>query len=88
MKTEYNIDELLNTIDFTSNQLNKTTNNLYLTQKEISILKSYEIDYNNCLTLKELLYKIEQILKEEDSEDLEQISISIAERDYYQNTNK
>lgn len=88
MKTEYNIDEIISTLDFKSNQFKVTANNLYLTQKEIAVLKSYEIDYNNCLTEKELLHKIEQTLQEEESEELEQVSIAIAERDYYQNTPK
>lgn len=88
MKTEYNIDEIISTLDFQSNQFKITAHNLYLTQKEIAILKWYEIDYNNCHTEKELLYRIEQILQEEEAVELEQVSIAIAERDYYQNTQK
>lgn len=88
METEYNIDEIISTLDFKSNQFKVTAHNLYLTQKEIEILKRYEIDYNNCLTEKELLHKIEQVLQEEEAVELEQVSIAIAERDYYHNTQK
>lgn len=88
MKKEYNIDEIINTLDFESNHFITTAHNLYLTQKEISILKSFNIDYDHCSTAKELIRRIEDMLDEEESEELEQVSIAIAERDYYQNTNK
>ena len=62
---------------------------IMLTNKEIEVLNRYDINYNNVLSLKELLLKIEKILIEEDyPEDLEEISANIQERDYYQNTNK
>ena len=62
---------------------------IMLTNKEIEVLNRYDINYNNVISLKELLLKIEKILIEEDyPEDLEEISANIQERDYYQNTNK
>ena len=62
---------------------------IMLTSKEIEVLNNYNIDYKNVLSLKELVLKIEKTLVDEDyPEDLEDISLSIQERDYYQNTNK
>lgn len=62
---------------------------IMLTSKEIEVLNNYNIDYKNVLSLKELVLKIEKILVDEDyPEDLEDVSSSIQERDYYQNTNK
>ena len=85
---EYDIDSIIDDLDFKSNSINDI-NGLLLTNKEIEILDRYNIDYKKCISLKEVIYLIEDTLDlEEDSEDLELISQSISERDYYQNTNK
>lgn len=89
--TEYNIEELLGVIDFEKNKLQETKQNLFLTNYEIAVLKKYHIDYDNCKTAKEILQKVESIisdLEDLEQEELDQVSMSIAERDYYQNTNK
>lgn len=75
-------------LDFSSNMLNDL-NGLLLTNKEINVLKDYEINYDNCKNLKEVIYLIEDKIEEYDSpEELLEISDSISERDYYANTNK
>lgn len=75
-------------LDFYSNSFNDI-NGLLLTNKEINVLKNYEIKYFNCNNLKELIYLIEDKIEEYDSpEELLEISESISERDYYVNTNK
>ncbi len=85
---EYDISELVSKIDFSSNQLNQV-GNLLLTNVEIEVLELYEIDYKSCKNFKQLLTKIDRVIdEEEDCDDLDLISMSIAERDYYQNTNK
>ncbi len=88
---EYKIDELLNVIDFKKNKLQKTKQNLFLTNYDPAVLKKYHIDYDNCQTVKEILQKVESIISNLDDleqEELDQVEMSIAERDYYQNTNK
>ena len=88
---EYNIEELLNSIDFEKNRFHQTKNHLFLTTSEIEILKRYHIDYEICATEKQILQRIEAIIPElddQEQEELDQVSMSIAERDYYQNTNK
>lgn len=86
---EYNIDELVNSLDFKSNSLNDCGNGIFLTNFEISVLNRYNIDYSKYNDLKGIIFEIEEILNYEVSDDdLEQISKTIAERDYYQNTNK
>lgn len=90
MNDEY-IKEISNSIDFSSNLLNNFGNGILLTNREIEVLDKYSINYKSCANLKSLIIKIEQILNEEeldDSDDLDYISETIAERDYYQNTNK
>ena len=85
---EYDIDSIINEMDFKSNSINDI-NGLLLTNKEIEVLDRYGINYRKCISLKEVIYLIEDIInEEEDSTELELISQSISERDYYQNTNK
>ena len=89
--SEYKIEELLNAIDFEQNKLQKTKQDLFLTNYEIAVLKKYHIDHDNCKTAKEILQKVENIISDLDEleqEELDQVEMSIAERDYYQNTNK
>ena len=87
---DYDINKLVSEIDFTSNELQNVGNNILLTNKEIEILNRYKINYKKCLTLKEIIYEIENIIEDMDivDEELDMISASIAERDYYMNTNK
>ena len=68
-------------------KLNKINDNLYLTNKEIEVLDRYDIEYKS-KTINELIYEIEDILNENDYEDLEEVSNSIAEFNYYHNTKK
>lgn len=89
--TEYNIEELLNDLDFEKNKLHQTKNRLALTGYEIEVLKKYQIPYDRYHNEKEVLQEIEVIIPElepEEQDELDQVSMSIAERDYYKNTNK
>lgn len=87
---EYDIDKLVTEMDFKSNELKTINKNVMLTNKEIDVLNRYNINYSTCTTLKEILFAIEDVLSDMDiaEDELEEISQSIAERDYYQNTNK
>lgn len=88
---EYNIDEIVSNLDFKSLELVNLDNGLSLTNYEIDVLNRYDIDYKNCSSLKEILYLIEDFFNYDDVadyEELDSVSSSIAERDYYQNTNK
>lgn len=89
MKKEYDIDELVGNMDFESNSF-QNINGMMLTNHEIEILDRYKIPYKECSSLKEIIYEIEEIINDSDivDEDLDYISSTISERDYYQNTNK
>ena len=67
-------------------KLNRINDNLYLTNKEIEVLERYDIDYHT--SIEELMFNLEEILNENDYEDLEEVSNSISEFNYYHNTNK
>lgn len=72
-----------------NNKLVKINNQIFLTNYEIDILNLYKINYNTCNNYQEILFFIEEELElNDDSNELEQILLSISERNYYQNTNK
>ncbi len=62
--------------------------NIYISTEQINILKKYNIDVNNYNNLNELIYDIETILNEYDYDDLDWISSSLSELNYYNNVNK
>ena len=66
-------------------------NGIYLSKEEQHILEKYQFPYQNYSHLKSLIFDIEDYINEnyqEDLEDLEQVLDSLAEFDYYQNTNQ
>ena len=71
-------------IDF----LSDVGNGIFLSNREREVLDRYNIDYKNKSSLKSILLEIEDILNEEEIEELDLISESIAERVYYNYTNK
>lgn len=87
---DYNIDELVNNIDFHSNKFNDIGNGILLTNKEIEVLDRYNIPYKNCSSLKDIIFEVEEVIADMEivDEELDEVSASISERDYYQNTNK
>ena len=89
MNNEYDIDSLVSNIDFNSGSF-QNINGMMLTTYEIEILDRYEIPYKKCNNLKQVIFEIEEVIDDSDivDEDLDYISSTISERDYYQNTNK
>ena len=81
------IDKLIDLENVSNNFIHKV-NDCYLTLNEIEILKKYNINYNSCRDNRELLYLIEQALQVNESNELEWLSNSLAERNYYIYTNK
>lgn len=71
------------------NKLNKISDNLYLSNRQIEILKRYEINYKKINDIKSLMYEVEIALEEvNDADDLQALSIELSEFNYYHNTNK
>ena len=71
------------------NKLNKISDNLYLSNRQIEILKRYEIDYKKFNDIKSLMYEVGTALEEVyDADDLQALSIELSEFNYYHNTNK
>ena len=90
MKEEFDIDNLIQNMDFNSGKYQEVKRGIFLTNREIEVLKRYHIPYENCHNLKEIIFLVEDIIDSMDiiDEDLDSISKSISERDYYENTNK
>ena len=87
------IDEFnLNLEDVVKNEKSfmKKHNNIYISEEQISILKKYNINIDNYINLNELMYDIEECLNDsyEVLDDLEWVSQTLSEYNYYNNTNK
>ena len=67
----------------------KKINNIYISDRQIEILSKYGIDINKYNEVHELIYYIETFLNcNQPLEDLEWVSESLSEYNYYANTNK
>ena len=81
---EVNIED----INYEIKMHTKRENGLLLSDEQINTLKKYDIDYLKYSNMSSLIYEIEEILNIEYYEDLDNLSIELAEFNYYQNTNK
>ena len=81
-----NIDEVVGT----DKKFLKKHNNIYISDEQINILKKYDINIDKYSNLNELVYDIEEYLNDsyDELEDLEWVSQTLSEYNYYNNTNK
>ncbi len=81
-----NLDDIVSN----ENKFLKNHNGIYISDEQVNILKKYNININNYKNLSELICEIEQYLNDsyEILEDLEWVSESLSEYNYYNNTNK
>lgn len=86
MNDEYK--NIINNIDYKSLLHENVGNGIYLTKEEMNILSSYKINYQNCSSVSELIYEIEDILENIESDELEFILDELSEYKYYNETNK
>lgn len=80
-----NIDVEINP-DYT--MMKKVNGNLYLSEEQMEILKSYNIDYMRFSSLKDLIHELMEEIEENDDDVLENLLDVLSERDYYENYNK
>lgn len=68
----------------------KKYNNIYISEEQKNILDNYGIDVNCYKDISSLIYDIEEYLNDsyEELNDLEWVSKTLAEYNYYNNTNK
>ncbi len=68
--------------------LKKVNKNLSLSQEQIDILKSYDINYSSCNSLGELIFELEEIYNETGDDIINNLLDVLQERDYYENYKK
>ncbi len=91
MMTNEEIEELVGLKETDKNFLKAIKNGLLLTDKQVSTLERYNIDVENCQSMSELIYKIEQANEgtyEDEYSELDYLAEQLAERNYYENTRK
>lgn len=88
MNKEYNIKELLGSIDFNKNKLTKVNDKLMLTNYQIEVLKRFDIIPENYTSLSSIICDAEEVYEETLDEELDAILSELQERNYYENTNK
>ena len=88
MNKEYNIKELLDSIDFNKNKLTKVNDKLMLTNYQIEVVKRFDIIPENYTSLSSIICDAEEVYEETLDEELDVILSELQERNYYENTNK
>ena len=68
--------------------LKRRENNLLLSDNDVEILERCNINYLDYSSLEELIFKIEEVLEEEDDPELDELNIKLGEYNYYNYTNK
>lgn len=68
--------------------MKKVNGSLYLSEEQMEILKSYNIDYMKFNNLKDLIHELMEEIEENDDDVLENLLDVLSERDYYENYNK
>ena len=83
---EYNIEDLVNEIDFDKNSIAYINGEIVLTNREIEVLKSLDINYESFKSMSSLINALDEYV--EDDPELEEIIKDMSDRNYYLNTNK
>ena len=85
---EFNLD--IDEVVATDRKFLKKYNNIYISDEQISILSKYNINIEKYTNVSELMYDIENCLNDsyEELEDLEWVSQTLSEYNYYNNINK
>lgn len=68
--------------------MKKVNGNLYLSEEQMEILRSYNIDYMKFNNLKDLIHELMEEIEENVDDVLENLLDILSERDYYENYNK
>ena len=86
MSEEFDINSLVNDIDFEKNSISYINGEIVLTNREIDILKSLDIDYKAYTSMSSLINALDEFI--DDDPELEEIIKDMSDRNYYLNTNK
>ncbi len=88
---DISIEKLVTDINPRKNMKKDYGNGIYLSDQEKEILEQYDFSLQNYTNIKSLIFDIEEYLNQnydQELEDLEMVANSLAELNYYQNTNR
>jgi hypothetical protein len=83
---DYNINDLVNHIDFEKDSISYIKGEIVLTNREVSILNSLGINYKTYKSMISLVNKLEEYI--DDDSEIEEIVKDMSDRNYYLNINK
>ena len=83
---EFDIESLVNDIDFEKNSIEYINGEVVLTKREIELLESLDINYQGYTSMSSLISAIEEA--SDDDPEIEEILKDMSDRNYYLNTNK
>lgn len=79
-------------LNINKTELKRRKNGLMLSDEQIEILKTHNINYEQYTNLSNLIFAIEEYINEVESymdiTDIDEISRQLTEQNYYNNTNK
>ena len=86
--TEIDVEKAIEYANYDNQLLKRRENNMLLSDYQIDVLKRNGLDYLNYGSIQLLLFDIEEILNEEYEDELDLVSIQLAEFIYYRDTKK
>ena len=83
---KFDIESLVNDIDFNKNAISYINGEIVLTNREVALLKSLDINYESFTSMISLINAVDEL--DLDDPEIEEILKDMQDRNYYLNTNK
>lgn len=83
---DYDIDSLVNDIDFKANSISYIKGEIVLTNSEVLLLKEYGIDYTSFKSMSRLINAFSEY--SDSDERVSEALVNMQDRNYYLNVNK
>ena len=83
---EYDIEKLVSEIDFDKNSISYIKNDIVLTNREVELLDSLDINYKSYTNMVSLINALDEY--SDDDPEIEEILKDMQDRNYYMNVNK
>jgi len=83
---DFDIESLVNDIDFDKNSICYINGEIILTNREVELLKSLDINYQGYTSMISLINEVDELAL--DDPEIEEILKDMQDRNYYLNTNK
>ena len=83
---DFDIESLVNDIDFEKNSISYINGEIVLTNREVELLESLDINYQGYTSMSSLINAVDEVC--DDDPEIEEILKDMQDRNYYLNTNK